>query len=402
MSDDEREPPPMPDEYWQALGLDPEVRHDDAPSVEPPPAVLDRHDPRILPFFTFAEAAPRLNADDFVEGLLVRRSMCVVYGASNSGKTFFMTDLALHVAAGRPWRGRAVEQGFVLYLALEGGLGIQNRIAAWKLHYGLGDYDLPFVVVPISINLLDPGEDAAAVVYTIRAVAAHYGVEPALVVIDTLSRAMAGGNENAAEDMTRLISTGDLIRQQVAACLAWIHHSGKDEARGARGHSSLRAATDTEIEVTAEGHDRLAVITKQRDLPVEGEFPFRLESIELGINERGKPVTSAVPVEPIDDAPKRAKGAVKIKGQALQAWEILVDKIAASGQTGFPGPPSDVLSIPVAWWQEAFADRAMPGAKEGTIEKAFGRARDTLMAHKRIAGGNNRIWLARKEDEATT
>ena len=54
MPDDEHEPPPMPDEYWQALGLDPEVRHDDAPSVEPPPAVLDRKDPRLLPFFTFA------------------------------------------------------------------------------------------------------------------------------------------------------------------------------------------------------------------------------------------------------------------------------------------------------------------------------------------------------------
>ena len=31
-----------------------------------------------------------------------------------------------------------------------------------------------------------------------------------------------------------------------------VHHTGKDTAKGARGHSLLRAATDTEIEVKRE------------------------------------------------------------------------------------------------------------------------------------------------------
>jgi hypothetical protein len=101
--------------------------------------------------------------------------MAVIYGESNSGKTFFATDLALHVAAGRPWRGRAIEGGLVVYLALEGSLGIRNRITAWRDEMGLGDYDLPFIVVPVSVNLLNVDADAAAVIARAQAVVVPEG-----------------------------------------------------------------------------------------------------------------------------------------------------------------------------------------------------------------------------------
>ena len=39
--------------------------------------------------------------NDFVQGLLGRGALSVVYGESNCGKTFFMTDLAFHIAEGK-------------------------------------------------------------------------------------------------------------------------------------------------------------------------------------------------------------------------------------------------------------------------------------------------------------
>lgn len=76
-----------------------------------------------------------------------------------------------------------------------------------------------------------------------------------------------------------------------------IHHSGKDAAKGMRGWSGLRAAVDTEIEVTADEATglRSAEITKQRDLPGKGErIGFRLEVVEMGTGKWGHPLTSCI------------------------------------------------------------------------------------------------------------
>ena len=70
------------------------------------------------------------------------------------------------------------------------------------------------------------------------------------IVVDTLSRALAGGDENSPVDMGRIVVAADRIRAETGAHFTYVHHTGKDAARGARGHSLLRAATDTEIEVT--------------------------------------------------------------------------------------------------------------------------------------------------------
>ena len=65
----------------------------------------------------FRDITPCTEADDFVQGLLCDGSSAVVYGSSNAGKTFWMTDLALHVAAGMTWNGKRVQQGGVIYCA---------------------------------------------------------------------------------------------------------------------------------------------------------------------------------------------------------------------------------------------------------------------------------------------
>lgn len=254
----------------------------------------------------YEDIQPSLDASDFVEGLLCSTGLSVVYGESNCGKTFFMTDLAFHIASGRPWRGQQVEKGGVIYVALEGGFGISNRIAALRTYYNSGSERIPFGVVPTSINMLDPAADTGPLIELIKEAANELTVPIRLVVIDTLSRAMGGGNENSPDDMGKIIKSADRIREQTGAHVAFVHHSGKDTAKGARGHSSLRAATDTEIEIVREPEAdySIARVMKQRELEISGEFAFSLKQVVLGMNKRGKPVTSCVVVEA--DAPEVA------------------------------------------------------------------------------------------------
>lgn len=262
-----------------------------------------------LPLVWFDEIQPALEARDFVQGVLVEGGSVVAYGESNTGKTFFVTDLALHVAAGRPWQGRRVDQGGVIYCVLEGGNGFRNRVVAWRQAHDLNGTSIPFAAIPCALNLLDPNADTPRLVAAIKAAAERMPVPVKLVVIDTLSRAMAGGNENAPDDMGALVRSMDEIRQETGACVLFIHHSGKDAARGARGHSLLRAAIDTEIEIKAdpETNSHSATIVKQRDLKKGDLFGFGLEIVTLGENQHGEPVTTCIVRE--DEPMQRTPGA---------------------------------------------------------------------------------------------
>lgn len=358
----------------------------------------DKPDPELakaLQYKTFIELEADLDASDFVEGLLIESAMSVIYGESNAGKTFWATDLALHIASGHPWCGREVERGAVLYLALEGAHGIKNRVAAFKLAHGMDDADLPFAVVTIGLNLLDPNADAESVIATCRAVAKQFNLPLRLIVVDTLARAMAGGNENAPEDMGALVKTGDMLREGTKAHLTYIHHSGKDTAKGARGHSSLRAATDTEIEITADGKSRQAEVRKQRDLEGGDIWRFELAPVVLGTNRRGKEVTSCV-VKVITD--EQAAGAASVgrqlKGHNKRAFEVLTDLVNEAGKSGYPGVPFGVASIPEKWWRERFYERAMAGAEMDAKKKGFRRAADYLVENHHAGLANGRVWVA--------
>lgn len=273
---------------------EPEPTDDHGPVDGPGPTTPGL--PAPLPLVYYSEVQPALDAADFVEGLLIDGTMSVIYGESNCGKTFFALDLALHVAAGTAWRGREVDQRGVLYLALEGGNGFRNRVAAYKQDSLTNAVDLPFAVVPVGVNLLAPDGDTLRVIEAAKTAAARLTMPVGLIVVDTLSRAMAGGNENSSEDMGALVRNLDLIRQALPSHVAAVHHSGKDAAKGARGHSLLRAATDTEIEVTRDSTAKVSTarVTKQRDLEGGQEFAFQLHPVELGHDKRGKPVASCV------------------------------------------------------------------------------------------------------------
>jgi hypothetical protein len=251
------------------------------------------HEP--FPITLAGEMEGVAEAADFVEGLLTEGGASVVYGPSNCGKSFWVLDLAASVATGKDFRDELeVEQGAVVYVALEGTNGATNRIQA-MMQAGRLQADSPFFLCFAPVSLLERGH-AESLAASAAQAAAESGLPCRLVILDTLARAMAGGDENSGQDMTRAVQAIDTIRAATGAHVCVVHHCGKDEARGARGHSSLRAAVDTEIEVSRpeDGPITTVRVTKQRDMPAGNPLPFSLEVIELGSDRRGKPITSCI------------------------------------------------------------------------------------------------------------
>ncbi len=355
----------------------------------------DATEPQNVPGFPlvwFDDIQVAVDVNDFVQGLLVTGAASVLYGESNSGKTFLATDLALCVAAGIPWNGKRVEQGGVIYIAMEGGQGFRNRVFAWKTDHDTLATPVYFAAIQSSVNLLNPEADLEKLIITVRAAAKQIPVPVKLIVVDTLSRALAGGNENSPEDMGALVMNVDHLRAQTGSHVLAIHHSGKDAAKGARGHSLLRAAIDTEIEVVDMEGNRTATVVKQRDLAKGDVHQFTLNVVELTTNRHGEPVTTCL-VKFADSLAPVAQQHRRLPQSQQRAISVLTDLIAAEGQTGHAGTPSGIPSVPEGWWRERYYDRAMPGAETKAKEKAFRRAADALVSSRLVGMGAKRVWL---------
>lgn len=275
------------------------------------------------------DVVPVTETTDFVEDLLCESQFSVVYGASNCGKTFFMLDLAMHVALGMEWRGKAVKQGGVIYAALEGGHGTKNRICAFKEHYKVTT-SIPLAVIPSSINFLDSEGDVQSLVNSIQEAQSRMG-DVIMIVVDTLARAIAGGDENSSVDMGKIVATADYIRAITGAHIVFVHHSGKDDLKGARGHSSLRAAVDTEIEISRPDTESPSTIkvVKQREMEMVEDMAFVLDRVVLGVNGRGKEVTSCI-VTP-SEVTKKDRAETLTAVQTF-VYEAIMDAMISYGQ----------------------------------------------------------------------
>src|SRR5437879_5503539 len=62
-----------------------------------------------------------------VKDILPREGLIIVWGPPKCGKSFWVFDLALHVALGWNYRGHRVQPGTVVYIACEGERGLSAR-----------------------------------------------------------------------------------------------------------------------------------------------------------------------------------------------------------------------------------------------------------------------------------
>lgn len=289
----------IPDEYAMHAGI---VEADEAAAAPQPSRFA---------ILTVAELMAQPPTRWTVRDLIPQSGLGVVYGGPGSGKTFLMLDMAAHIARGKPWQGRRTRAGVVVYIAAEGALGV--RLNAYMQHHELTTPDLAnLLVLQSGINLLDPAADVLDLIAAIKAAVGDREIR--MIVVDTLARSMPGGNENASEDMGAVINSAGKLQDAFQCVLCFVHHCGKDETKGSRGHSSLKGATDVEISVRRDGQVRTAVAEKVRDGTDQSVLvTFKLESVDLGplheidpdadVTER---ISSCVlvPTDAVEKAPK--------------------------------------------------------------------------------------------------
>jgi hypothetical protein len=151
---------------------------------------------------------------------------------------------------------------------------------------------------------------------------------PCVVVIDTYQAALgAGGNDCRPEDVTAFLQNVKVHLLGHRHTVLILHHFGKDQSRGGRGWSGLRASMDFEWEIDRDDDLRTLRVSKMRDgSDRHPAMCFKFHGRTLGDDQFGEPVTAVI-VEHLDDeAPGRTKRHTP-KAHALSKliWRMVKD-----------------------------------------------------------------------------
>ncbi|MCS7466408.1 helicase RepA family protein [Stieleria sp. ICT_E10.1] len=235
----------------------------------------------------FIETHPTL-AEPIVDGLFRRGETVNVIGSTKQGKSWMILGLALSIADGRDWLGRATAQGRVALIDNELQPGtLSSRIKSVANAMMVKDDILRdnVVVLPLRGNLAGLNE-----LYDPLEGLADQGV--VMVALDAFYRFIPTGlseNDNAA--MTGLYNTIDDLARKTGAAFVLNHHSSKGSQADKRvtdvgsGAGSISRAADTHMIIREHQDDELAVLDAAcRSFPpidptsLRFEFPLWSES----------------------------------------------------------------------------------------------------------------------------
>ena len=254
-----------------------------------------------------SEVSWKKSSQPLFKGLIDEGTVVAIYGQSNVGKSFLTMDIAGHLAMGRNWDKFKLKGGkaSVLSVAAEAGATYGKRTDALKRRFGLpSDVDFntfPFAIYDEHINLLETNKNSVCegieeLVNQAKFVEEDSGYPCKMIIIDTLSSVFGGGNENSPDDMGKIMNHLLILAKRTGATIVIVHHSGKDQSAGLRGHSKLIAGIDTALElklsVIAGRKKRELCPRKQRDNDTELVVEFNLNVVELGVDEDGDKVES--------------------------------------------------------------------------------------------------------------
>ena len=317
-----------------------------------------------------------------VRGVLPAVGVAAQFGPSASGKSFLAFDLAAHIAEGREWFGHRVTAAPVVYVALEGEAGFKLRADAWEQAHGRR--------LPAGLRLVLQGFKLTGDVPDLAAAILAAVGAGAVVFVDTLNRAAPMADENSSRDMGEILEGTKELQRLTAGLVVLVHHTGKDAARGLRGHSSLFAALDAAIEVTRDGERREWKVSKAKDGADGDAHPFRLEVVELAPYSDGEPVSSCV-VRRDMAAADVARVKLPQGGNQRIVLDALRPMFKASPRFGMGGAPA---SRPCIELEPALgaSGAALPCASDRRTERTR-EAITGLVARGVLGCGDGWLWL---------
>lgn len=256
--------------------------------------------------------------------LFAENETIVMAADPKSGKTSLSIKLAFGLATGvSPCKSFTIPQARgVLYFSLEGKRAVQLRIEAEKRYQKeqgvtLPD-DIPLFVVERHTNFMDQQDDTVAKIVAAHRYMKEKGVELGLIVIDTLTKAMPGFDQNSVEDTSKLFDMTPKLRDYgVNASIMFVHHTGKDGRT--RGSSNIEADVDTVLKVRAqEDGSSLLYVHMARSMDDNLFIKFNLLPYELGVTSQG--IKQSAPVLVFDHEVADSSTEAAVRAQTIKPW----------------------------------------------------------------------------------
>jgi hypothetical protein len=346
-------------------------------------------------FTLFCELEATSTKAWLVHNLLGDGDASVMYGKPGDGKSVLAEDLALHVAAGQPWHGRKVKQGAVVFVALERRKLVERRAIAFREQHRL--QGLPFAIVGGVYDFRQP-RTVDLIAEIVREVERATSQQVVLMVIDTISRALCGGDENSPKDMGAIVAATGRLQTDTSAHVLWVHHMPLEGGDRLRGHGALLGALDTTVHVVkAADGARTATVVKANDSE-EGEgVTFTLDSVEIGEDADGNPTTAPVVVRVEGatrrQAPTSPRALPKAAQIALRALAEAVDEQGGPAPASNHVPPAARIVTVSVWRQQAYRRGISTSEGERARQQAFKRASEYLIGANRVAAWDDQVWL---------
>lgn len=354
-----------------------------------------------------------------VKDLMLCRSFGVVYGPPGSGKSFLVSDLMLSCAAvalphqQQTWFGYRMRHFGVVYVVAEGRDDFEIRLHAWRRENSIPDGAvIPFVFLPTSIDMRSSDADTIKMANEINQLDAlmmeRCGVGIGAVVIDTVARALAGGNENASEVMGAFVINCGKLADLTGASVIGVHHGGKEAGRGPRGHEALHGAADFEFEVApaGDGEPNAWTVRKLKAGPGGATHKFRLKQISVGIDEDGDKVTSCVVIDTeAQDAgqpqvPKRTGFKINdTEREWLQAFDQAIERVGIMPPAGVEVSSNVHLVVATEEVKRVYKERfaATEDGDDETVDarlrQRWSRATKGLLKFRIIGTTKTHVWM---------
>jgi len=262
-----------------------------------PPETADRGRDKIQFLHTYAD-----NVKDptwLVPGILPSFGTGMIYGESGSYKSFVALDMALCLAYGIPgqWNAPPV-QNDVLFMAGEGPVATaKKRWPAWLEWQGISDRESHRFLIKDRVPFYTDSDAWEHV----KADIAELGAKPSLIILDTLTRLITGLDENSAKDASMITNFMEQLSRYYECFVLAVHHTGKDQNKGARGSSAFYANFDTVISTKLKAGGAEFRVRKQKDADVSDEISY------FAVKESGQSIVLERTGELADNSPK-AKG----------------------------------------------------------------------------------------------
>ena len=332
-----------------------------------------------------------------IEKILPESSnLIVVFGAPSGGKSFAVLDMCLSITTGKDWHGYAVKQRSVLYLAAEGQTGMLKRIKAWKTHHGIDHGDFALLPMPCII-------DSDAQRFDLIQLVESLPFKPKIIVLDTLARSIQG-DENSTKDMGLVVAAAGELIDTTGAQVILIHHSGKDETKGARGAIALTGATDTMLKVVKSKVPKqyFLICERQKDDEPFPAMTFNMIVVDTGYkNQDGQNICSLVPELDVNIAVTETKKKKYLNSTNKMIFQTLKDVLKEKGEpmddeilgqcSGLITPDDKMVLIED--WEKESIKKNISNGNEESAKRAFRRSVKFLQAENYVGNHYFYAWI---------